>query len=341
MSASPMGIRRFRSMAAACTLLLTAACSAGAAAAPAAAQPGRTVFLSGHSLINFDMPWNVQQLAEANGRRHRYNSQIGIGANMKARLEGGTEQDANLEKVGFKVLDEIRRPGTIPGGGKYDTLIVTEASEIASQILWTDTLMNAATFHKAMLAGNPKGEVWLYDSWDSTGGDVATWMRKTRADYLWYQCIASWVNKDPAFAKNPMRLLPAGQMLVNVGEAIQAGKVPGLKSPKVLFHSDGQHASNLANYVLAMTVYASLYGQKPELTGVKPSTKMGEVYIDLPPAATLTALRDLVWDKLKAFEKAGPGNRRPMAECRQQLPSRCEAKDKYSCNEKIGSYFAD
>jgi hypothetical protein len=319
-------------------LLLTAACAAGAAAAPATV---RTVFFSGHSLINLDMPWNVQQIAKANGRRLQYNTQVGIGANMKARLEGGNEQQADGEKVTFKVLDELRRPRSIPGAAKYDALVVTEASEIASQILWTETQQNAANFHKALLAGNAEGEAWLYDSWDNNGGDVAAWMKKTRADHLWYQCVASWVNKDPAAAKRPLRLLPAGMMLVQVGEAIQAGKVPGLKSAKVLFDADGQHASNLGNYVLAMTVYAALFAHKPDLGAVKPAGRFGKAYDDLPPAATLAALRDQVWDGLQAFERAGAGNRRSMAECRKQLPSRCEAKDKHACNQGIDRLFVD
>jgi hypothetical protein len=339
MSASASRKRRLAPLAAASILLLAAACAAGAAAAPAAS---RTVFFSGHSLINLDMPWNVHQIARANRRPFLYNAQIALGANMKARLEGGgNEQQGDGEKLTFKVLDELRRLRTIPGVSRYDALVVTEASEIASQVLWTDTVQNAAAFHKALLAGNPEGEVWLYDSWDDTHGDVPAWMRKTRADHLWYQCVASWVNRDPAAGKRPMRLLPAGVMLVTVGEAIQAGKIPGLKSPKLLFDADGHHASNLGNYVLAMTVYAALYGHKPELTAVKPTGRFGKAYDDLPPAAALTALRDQVWDGLQAFERAGPGNRRSMAECRKQLPSRCEEKDRWACGDKLGKLFAD
>jgi hypothetical protein len=311
---------------------------------PVAAAPasGKVVFFSGHSLINLDMPWNVQQIAEANGRKHRYNSQMGIGANMKARLEGaGKSQQASGDDVDFKVLDEIRRPKTISGASKYDALVITEASEIASHIMFTDTVPNVAAFHKAMLAGNPAGQTWLYDSWDSGGGDVAACQKRTRADHLWYQCVASAVNRDPAAAKNPVRLLPAGMMLVHLGEAIQAGKVPGLKSASVLLDKDGHHASNLGNYLLAITVYSALYGHKPDIAAVKPTSKFGKAYDGLPPAATLAVLRDLVWDTLQAIEKAGPGNQRKLAECRQQLPSRCEAKSKYICNEKINTLFAD
>lgn len=319
--------------------ILVAAVSGPVVAAPA---DGKVVFFSGHSLINLDMPWNVQQIAEANGRKYRYNAQMGIGANMKARLEGaGTAQQASGDDVDFKVLDEIRRPKTVPGAGKYDALVITEASEIASHIMFTDTVPNAAAFHKAMLAGSPAGQTWLYDSWDSSDGDVAAWLKRTRADHLWYQCVASAVNRDPATAKNPMRLLPAGVMLVTLGEAIQAGKVPGLKSASALLDRDGHHASNLGNYLLAITVYAALYGHKPDIAAVKPTSKFGKAYDGLPPAATLAVLRDLIWDTLQAMEKAGPGNRRKLAECRQQLPSRCEPKAKYICNEKITSLFAD
>jgi hypothetical protein len=327
-----------------------AAQAAGPAAGPAGQAPApvasggkaaaRNVFLSGHSLINLDMPWNVQQIAGANGHGHYYNAQIGIGANLQVRAAGGNEQDASGKKLTFKALDEIRSPKTVPAGGKYDALVITEASEIAHNTLFADSVKHATTFHAAMMAGNPQAQVFLYDSWDDTKKDVRAWITKTREDHHWYQCIASAVNKDPGRARNPIRLLPAGVMLARLAEAIEAGKVPGLKAPNVLFHSDGHHASHLGNYVLAMSVYSTLYGRKPELPP-KPTTRDGRPYDGLPPAATLAALRDLVWTIAQDTERAGQKNRRAMAECRHDLPVRCGTMGRFVCRDRVNQVFAD
>jgi hypothetical protein len=310
------------------------------AAAPAATDEGHNVFFSGHSLINLDMPWNVQQIAQANGHAHHYNSQIGIGANMALRLSGGNEQDATGERMTFKVLDEIRSARTLPGGRKYDTLVITEASPIPVTTLSSETVKHTAAFYDALVGGHPAGRVFLYDSWDAHQGDVPGWIDKTRKDHVWYDCIASWVNKQPG-RSNPLRLLPAGLMLARAAEAINKGEIPGLKSGDVLFNPDGHHASPLGNYLLAITVYTAIYGSKPELARVTPASRQGVAYAGLPGQPTLAALRDLVWDTLQALERGGHNNRRPMRECRERLVQRCGTVAKFVCENDVQRMFAD
>jgi hypothetical protein len=299
------------------------------------------LFLSGHSLINLDMPWNVSQLATANGVTHFYNEQMGIGSNLALRATGGNEQDQKGERINFVPLDEVRSAMTLPGGRKYDTLIITEASEINNQVISADTVTHAAAFYDAMIAGNASGRVFLYDSWDNSAGNVPAWITKTRRDYMWYECVASAINKTPARARNPMVLLPAGMMMARAAEAIQAGQIPGLSAASAILHTDGHHASDLGNYMLAITVYAAIYGKMPETSMVTPTGRFGRAYTGLPGAATITALRNLVWETLTTFYRTGHHNQRPMNECRQELAQRCGAIGTFVCNDRIKSVFAD
>jgi hypothetical protein len=138
-----------------------------------------------------------------------------------------------------------------------------------------------------------------------------------------------------------MRLLPAGVMLARVAEVIQAGGVPGVKAASELFMPDGHHASPLGNYLLAMAVYCTIYERKPEIGNVRPTTRAGAPYAGLPGPATLTALRDLVWQTVQAFQQDGQHNRRPMSECRKRLPEHCGTVGKFICSKDIGRLFAD
>jgi hypothetical protein len=149
------------------------------------------------------------------------------------------------------------------------------------------------------------------------------------------------VNKAPARAANPMRLLPAGVMLARVAEVVQKGEVPGMRSASALFMPDGHHVSPTGNYLLAMGVYAALYGRKPEIANVSPASRQGVGYTGLPGAETLAALRDLVWDAVQTFERTGHNNRRSMSECRQRLVQRCGAVPKFVCENDIKKNFAD
>jgi hypothetical protein len=306
---------------------------------PAVLTPRNAVnlFLSGHSLINLDMPWNVQQVAMANGQMHHYNEQMGIGSNMATRIMGGNEQDAAGMRVTFQVLSEIRNAQTLPGGRKYDTLIITEASNISSQVRSSNTVGHSRSFYDALIASAPQGRVFLYDSWDASGGNIPGWVAKIRRDYLWYECVASAVNKDPARSSNPMLLLPAGMMLARAAEAVMAGQIPGVSSPAGLLLADGHHASDLGNYLLAITVYASIYGRTPEVAAVAPTTRFGRAY-GLPGGA-VAALRDLAWSTLGEFYRSGHNNRRSMAECRQRLAQMCDGTS--ICPQDVNRIFAD
>jgi hypothetical protein len=137
-----------------------------------------------------------------------------------------------------------------------------------------------------------------------------------------------------------MLLMPAGMMLARVAEVIGAGQVPGVGSASALLSSDGHHASDLGNFLLAITTHAIIYGRMPESSAVVPAGRFGRAYTGLPGAASMTSLRNLVWEMVTGFYRSGHNNRRTMADCRQRLIATC-ASGSFVCTQDVNRTFAD
>src|SRR5690606_22253755 len=121
-----------------------------------------SVYLSGHSLFNLEMPRLLAQIAEAQGKTHHYNLQMGIGSNMSWRLSGqGTEQDRDGNSIDYDVGVEIAQ-ATTTDDSHYDALMVTEAVDIFDQLLFSQTLPSLATYYGFLVGAVPDARVFFY-----------------------------------------------------------------------------------------------------------------------------------------------------------------------------------
>ena len=125
-----------------------------------------SVFFSGHSLINLNSPAFFAQLARRGGRTVSYQLQMGLGSPMSMRLAcQHSGQQADGRDIAYDVLDELRRPDA------YDTLILTERSDILGTILGERSTSMARRFRDAFRAGNPRGRPFLFESWSAIDRD--------------------------------------------------------------------------------------------------------------------------------------------------------------------------
>ena len=215
------------------------------------------VYLSGHSLFNLEMPRYLAQVAEAHGKTHRYNLQMGIGSNMSWRLSGeGSEQDRDGNAMTYYVGDEIAQANTIEAPS-YDALMVTEAVDVFDHLQWSDSIGNLGVYYDFLVDVAPEARVFFYDSWDSVetgGGSYSSWVAHTRSEYPIWHCIIVAANDDPERATNPIAPIPGGVLLADIVELAESGGIAGLGGAD-FFSEDGHHLSALGNYVVALGLF--------------------------------------------------------------------------------------
>ncbi|MFW5864012.1 MAG: PEP-CTERM sorting domain-containing protein [bacterium] len=131
----------------------------------------------------------------------------------------------------------------------------------------------------------PQWEKEYTGGWDGTN--------ETR-DY--FEDLMKAVNEANPDLKNPVKIVPVGEVMYELDKKMRAGKVPGFDSI-YLFYKDGIHQNKYGSYLTAVTFYATIYKESP--IGL-PS----EPYGDLAPAAVKT-IQETVWEVVQAYPHSG------------------------------------
>ena len=234
-------------------------------AAPLPAPDGAlSVYHLGHSLVNRDMPAMLAQLA---GDGHRYDSQLGWGATLKAHW--GDDQIGGFDTE--NAHDRFRPAKEAVDSGDYDALVMTEMVEIRSAIEYHDSPDYLALWSEAALAARPGTRIYLYETWHQLD-DEEGWLNRLDAD------LSRYWDKEvlrPALADLPedarIHVIPAGQAMAAFVREVEArGGVGNVKDRTDLFqrNDDGSldqiHLNDLGNYFVALVHYAVLYHRSPE-----------------------------------------------------------------------------
>jgi len=247
-----------------------------------------SVFLVGHSLIGETGPRMLEQLLQASERDGEVSVQVINGASLRANWQnGGDAAGDNASKI-------------LARGGVH-AVILTEAIPLAEQIKWNDSAGFAGKFHAAAVEANPQAQVFLQETWPK-GAPTAQWRAKIEAQAGAWQGILDEVNGARAAETAPMRLLPAGQAMLSLHEAIEAGEVTGLEGLGTLFDGDN-HLSDLGHYYVALARYALVTGQSPEGLPHRLTDGSGTAYD--APSAELAAQVQAVAARVAAA--SGPG----------------------------------
>ncbi len=222
----------------------------------------------GHSLVGPNLPALVQgalirqgdpaaivQAHVINGASLRYNwdnADDAEGVNARARLETGV-----------------------------DVLILSESVPLAEQIAWNDTVGQIVAFGGLARAANPDTRIFIYEAWHSLksgpgtviegdAGAGAPWRARIDADAAVWRDLAAAASTRIGGA--PVQVIPAGQAMARLSDAIDAGDVPGFDSITQFF-ADDIHPNGKGLYFLALVHAASIDGKDPR---------------DLPPLLTRT-----------------------------------------------------
>ena len=209
------------------------------------------VLFVGHSLIGPDLPPLVEGGLRLMERPASVSAQIINGAPLRFNLQNS----ANAEGVDARA--ELAK-------GQTEVLILTEAIPLAEHLRWNDTPGAIAAFAELAKAGNPEVRVFVYETWHSRNGAVVEgdpnsalpWRERLTADLpLWEGALRE--------SGAEVALVPAGQAMARLSDAVAAGTVPGVASMDDFF-SDDIHLSDKGRYFVALVHLAAITGTSPE-----------------------------------------------------------------------------
>ncbi|MRU16099.1 hypothetical protein FDP25_11725 [Roseovarius sp. A21] len=234
-----------------------------------------SVLLVGHSLFGQTGPRMLEQLLKAGGHAPEVSAQIINGAPLRYNWDNGREAKGDNAR---EVLAQ----------GGVNAVILTEAIPLADQIKWNDSAGFAGKFHALAVEGTPEAQVFLQETWPR-GAPGAEWRAAIAAQAEEWQGIVDDVNAARPDGSPPMRLLPAGQSMLALHAAIEAGEVTGLDGLGPLFDDD-IHLSDLGHYYIALVQYGFVTGQSPVGLPHRLTNPWGKPY-DAPPKALAAELQ--------------------------------------------------
>lgn len=256
-----------------------------------------SVYFIGHSLIARDMPAMLAQLA---GEGHRYESQLGWGAELEAHWEpdiplNGAETENDHPR--------FREAHAAVASGDYDALVMTEKISIESSIKYHDSWHYLSQWSAKAIAANPDIRLYIYETWHGLDVDEG-WLDRLDADLA-----KNWEGEiiDRALATGkidrPIYVIPGGQVMAAFVRRIEADGVGGLSSRRDLF-KDQIHFNSIGAYLMALTHYAVLYGRSPVgLPHDLVDAKGAPVPMPEPEAARL--MQETVWDVVTGYARTG------------------------------------
>ncbi|MFW8635522.1 hypothetical protein [Cribrihabitans pelagius] len=235
-----------------------------------------SVVMIGHSLIGPDNPQMLEQLLDSRGE-----------ASVEAQIINGAPLGYNWQHAGRAEGINARERLTRPA----DAVILTEAVPLASHLQWSDTEGALTRFYKLARSASPEVQVYFQETWHSldsgTGAEVpydegagTPWRQRLLEDHGRWQGVVDSVN---AKTGGDIRLLPAGQAMARLDDAIQAGTVPGLGSIRDVF-ADDIHPNALGYYFLSLMQFAVLTGEDPAGLPHRLSNRWGKRYPAPSPA---------------------------------------------------------
>lgn len=254
------------------------------------------VFYLGHSLQNFDIPAMVEDIAVSLEDENTWFAKIGVGAGLRFQYENPT--------LGQSWPDEDINTLTHLSENAYDVGVITESQPLADQISANNPPLYAGNFMDLLLGQNSECQVYLYEHWGTrTPGDAA-WRAQIDTDLAGWVGIVQAVNAARPSAP-PMLMLPGGQAIAALYDALDASAVPGYSEIGDFF-ADDIHLTHAGNYFMACVQYATIYRRSPVGATAATTSRFGSSYTQ-PAAEAVSTLQQIAWDTVSTWLASGGG----------------------------------
>ena len=254
-------------------------------------------FWLGHSLIGHDIPFLVGEIAASLGKSYTRQYQITNGAPLKCNWQNcGTLQGVNARDY-------------LPGSN-INTFVMTEAVPLQNHLDWSQTYEYAQLYYELAQQSQTGAEVYLYETWHciTSGTDIECpwdgnthipWRERLTQDLSKWQGIIAAVKQNHPNAR--LQLVPAGQAMAAMHDAIANGEIPGFSSIDQLF-SDDIHLNDLGAYYISLVHFATLYRQSPQRAVHQNIYNPERWYTyQAPTLAQAQKMQALAWQVVSAF----------------------------------------
>ncbi len=259
----------------------------------------KTLFI-GHSLVNNTMPWMLNRLFSGTGHSSDY--QIINGASLEYNWQHSWDIP---DDPGF--INDVKARDVLPRGG-YDTVVLTEqiamSGTMASNFNTLGTRQDAMQFARLAWLADSSTRVLIYETWGYMNNE-ATWRANIARDHAAWQGVADYLSaNNPSGAPNS-GVVPAGQALGRLYDAIEAGRGAGFDTIRDVFSTGDPwnqtiHLNDIGNYFVALVQYAAIYGHSPvglQTTVQKPWS--GGAYGGWTPVQA-TLMQHIAWESVVA-----------------------------------------
>lgn len=275
----------------------------GFVAAPA--RPRLRVLYVGHSLVNTDMPAMARSVARGLGIDFTSDAELIDGGSLERHWKG------DVRSTGVRARDALAR-------GDYDVVVLTEAVNLDDHLRWSAPATYAARWFGLARTHRADASLYFYETWHhrdrprhATGlplvPSLRSWREHLDSDLgKWEHIVDRAIRLDadarPGAAALDVHLVPGGQALAALVDAIRTGEVPGLADEATLF-ADEIHLTDLGNYFVALVHVATL--ARTDVSAATAEVVRGDgTAVSFPPA-TASALARIAQRAVHAYPRSG------------------------------------
>ncbi len=186
--------------------------------------------------------------------------------------------------------------------GNFDVLVLTESVPRRMENIH-ETYQYADSFYVFATRHNPDIQIYLYEVWHCIHSGTPTgcpwdvdanpWRQRLDDDLPMWESVVDTLN-ERFKPQKPVRLIPGGQGMAALHDAVLAGEIPGISALEDLF-SDDIHINGIAGYFVACIHFATLYGQSPMGLPNVLTDMWGRPYEDDPTPEQALKLQELAW----------------------------------------------
>ncbi len=262
------------------------------------------VLFVGHSLVNQDMPAMARGVAAS----------LGVDLTYDVQLIDGGSLAVNWNQA-QRATGVRAREALLTGG--YDTLVLTEAVNLDDHLRWSEPSHHAALWYALAREHRPDARLFFYETWHHRDQprhvrglplvqSRMSWREHLDADLGKWEHIVDEAEREYAtfHASTPLHvdIVPGGQALAALVDAVRAGQVPGVPNEALLFR-DNVHLTDLGNYFIALVQVATL--ARVSLDGATNQVTRGDGQSVVVPAETARALARIAQRAVRLYPRSG------------------------------------